>query len=161
MAGVMPEGRAQDAAEKEAIETRFGKVYVNRAKPVVFSKGLLGFSDKQNFCLTEFPSERLQKQFKLLQSLDDDELAFITLPLDIQNGIVAEEDLLAACKDAELSDESLVTLLIVSVHRTPQQVRLSVNARAPLLIDADRKVGLQYVFRNDKYLVQHYITPQA
>lgn len=158
MAGQTPESRVQETPGKEEIDTRFGRVTVSRAHPIVFSKGLLGFPDRPRFCLTEFPSEKLRKQFKLLQSLDEDALSFITLPLDIQNSIIAEEDIRAACKDAELAAESLATLLIVSVHRTPQQVRLSVNARAPLFIDTASRAALQYVFRHEHYKVQHFIT---
>ncbi len=158
MAGTAPESSLQQRPQQDTIETRFGSVVVSRENPIVFSKGLLGFPDKHNFCLAEFPSEKLRQQFKLLQSLDEDSLSFITLPLDIKNSIIAEEDIIAGCKDAEISTESLVTLLIVSVHRTPQQLRLSANARAPLFVDADKRIALQYVFRHDKYQVQHFIT---
>ena len=68
-----------DSSDNEVIDTRFGKVTIDKAKPVIFPKGLLGLPNKFHFSLTEFPSEKL-RQFKLLQSQDDYALSFITLP---------------------------------------------------------------------------------
>jgi flagellar assembly factor FliW len=113
--------------------------------------------DKHGFFVTEFPSGTLRK-FKLLQSLDDYGLSFITLPAGLRNGIVAAEDLAFACKELGIAVENLAALLIVSVHRSPDRITLSVNARAPLLIDSRLKLAAQYVFQTDKYKVQHIIT---
>lgn len=144
--------------EPEVIDTRFGKITLRRDNAIVFPRGLSGMPNKFKFFLTEFPSEKLRR-FKLLQSLDDYALSFITLPLDLQNGIIAAEDLSSASRELNIKIESLAILLIVSVHRTPQKVSLSVNARAPLLIDSSMRLAAQHVFQADKYKVQHYITP--
>ncbi len=144
--------------EPEVIDTRFGKITLHKNNPIVFPRGLLGMPDKFHFFLTEFPSEKLRR-FKLLQCLDDYNLSFITLPLSLQNGIIASEDLSAASRELDIKVENLALLLIVSVHRTPQKVSLSVNARAPLLIDSSARLAAQYVFQSEKYKVQHYITP--
>jgi flagellar assembly factor FliW len=53
---------------------------------------------------------------------------------------------------------TLVSLLMVSVHRTPGKTVLTVNARAPLLIDSQLRLAAQYVFQSDRYDVQHVIT---
>jgi flagellar assembly factor FliW len=140
----------------ETIKSRFGDITIDTGKAVVFPRGLLGLPDKFNFVLTPFPSEKMQ-QFTLLQSLDDKSLAFITLPLNMDNPIISEADLKTACRDLQIAETSLAALLVVSVHRNPAQVRLSVNARAPLLIDAERRMGVQYVFQNDQYKVQHML----
>ena len=113
--------------------------------------------NKFSFFITDFPSEKLHR-FKMLQSLDDYNLSFITLPLDLQNGIIAAEDLSQACKELNISVENLAILLIVSVHRGAQKVSLSVNARAPILIDSSMRLAAQHVFQTEKYKVQHYIT---
>lgn len=149
---------AANAATTETIETRFGRVTVNTAAAVFFPSGMLGLPDKAQFCLTEFPSEKLRQQFKLLQCLDDTELSFITLPLELMNPIIREQHIREAAAELEIPVQDLVVLVVVSVHRSPMQVRLSVNARAPLFIDAARKLGAQYVFTHDTYAVQHMIT---
>ncbi len=138
------------------IKTRFGEIAVDTQKAVNFPRGLLGMPDKSRYALAGFPSAKMQ-QFKLLQSLDDHTLSFITMPLDVENSIISQQDIRAAAADLQIKEESLAVLLIVSVHRSPDAVKLSVNARAPLFIDAERKIGVQHVFQSDAYKVQHML----
>ncbi|MCE2927324.1 MAG: flagellar assembly protein FliW [Rickettsiales bacterium] len=138
------------------IKSRFGDVAVDAARVLTFPRGLLGMPDRFQFVLANFPNEKMA-QFKLLQSLDDQALSFITLPVELQNPIVAQADIQMACRDLGIDDNELAMLLIVSVHRTPDQVKLSVNARAPLMIDAGRRLGVQHVFQSDDYKVQHML----
>ena len=151
----MPAMPAQ--SDGEVVDTRFGKVKIYRTNPIVFPNGMLGMPDKFEYCLTQFPSEKLAK-FKLLQSLDEKELSFITLPADVDNNIVERKDIETGCRDLELNIETLTLLFVVTVHRAGSQVRLSVNARAPIFIDTPRRIASQYVFHNSKYDIQHMIT---
>ncbi len=139
------------------VETRFGKATIYPARAIQFRNGLLGFEGLDRFCLTEFPMQRMQ-HFKLLQSLDDKDLSFITLPLAIHNDFIAAEDVLDAAKSLSIPTEHLAVLLIVSVHRRVNVVNLSVNARAPLLVDVDRKVAYQHVFANNRYDIRHPVS---
>jgi flagellar assembly factor FliW len=141
----------------EKIESRFGPITVDKAKAILFPVGILGMPDKHHFVLTEFPNAKLQ-QFKLLQSLDDPELSFITLPLELDNGIIERADVDNACRDMEIAAPDLAMVLIVSVHRGLTNVQLSVNARAPIFVDTSRQAAAQYVFTSSKYRVQHFIT---
>ena len=149
-------GLGADTNGEVVIKSRFGDVSADIGKAISFSRGLLGMPDRFRFILANFPSAKMQ-QFKLLQSLDEVQLSFITLPLDMQNAIIGVDDLRMACKDLQISEQQAAILLIVSVHRTPDQVKLSVNSRAPLIIDAERRSGVQYVFQNDAYKVQHML----
>ena len=144
------------APVSEFIETRFGRVRVARDQPIIFRKGLLGMPEKTTYCLTEFPIKKFEK-FKLLQSLEDDNLSFITLPLSIHNDIITREDLEEGCKDLGFNPEQIAILLIVSIHREMSGVKLSVNARAPLFLDASRRVADQCVLRNNAYEVRHIL----
>ena len=140
----------------ETIKSRFGEVTVDTEKSLYFPRGLLGMPDQQRFALAPFPNPKMQ-QFMLLQSLDNASLSFITLPLDAQNAILHADDIKNACRDLQIAEANLALLLIVSVHRSPDQVKLSVNARAPLFIDAERRTGQQYVFQQEHYKVQHML----
>lgn len=142
--------------QPEVIDTRFGKVALRKDKPIIFPRGLLGMPDKFHFFLTDFPNDKLSR-FKLLQCLDDYSLSFITLPIDLHNGVIATEDLVEACVDLDIKKENLAALLLVSVHRSVSGGSLSVNARAPLMIDSSARLAAQYVFQSDKYKVQHTI----
>lgn len=154
-----PEGTTHKAAGPlpEKIESRFGAVTVDKAKAILFPVGILGMPDRHNFVLTDFPNPKLG-QFKLLQSLDDHELSFITLPVELDNSILERADVDAACRDMEIAHEDLAVVLIVSVHRGMTNVQLSVNARAPIFVDTRRQAAAQYVFTSSKYKVQHFIT---
>lgn len=145
-----------DSSVLLAIKTRFGEINVDTNKAVTFPRGLLGMPDKLRYALATFPSAKMA-QFKLLQSLDDHNLSFITLPLDLENSIININDIRTVAADLNIKESAVALLLIVSVHRSPDQVKLSVNARAPIFIDAERKIGVQYVFQNDSYKVQHML----
>lgn len=140
----------------ETIKSRFGDLTVDTSKTIIFGRGMLGMPDKHQFVLANFPNAKMQ-QFMLLQSLDDKNLSFITLPLDLKNNIITASDITMACRDLQISEASAAMLLIVNVHRGVDAVKLSVNARAPLLIDANNKIGAQYVFQHDNYKVQHML----
>jgi flagellar assembly factor FliW len=148
---------AQAAQDAEWMETRFGKVKVSRRNPILFPSGMLGMPDKMQFCLTRFPSDKMDR-FMLLQSLDEAALSFIALPLDVKNPIIDEADILQAAQDLEISPESLALLLVVSVHRDMTGVKLSVNARAPIMVNASKRTASQFVFSSNKYEIRHLIT---
>ena len=144
---------SSQTSEAEELETRFGRITVNPRQSIYFPTGMLGMPDRTNFCLTHFPSEKMAR-FKLLQSLDDAALSFITLPVDIQNPIIERSDLEQAARDLEMAIENVAVLLVVTVHRETGVAKLSTNARAPILIDAARRTAAQYVFPHTKYMIR-------
>jgi flagellar assembly factor FliW len=146
-----------EANDGDVIETRFGRVQLYRRQPISFTNGLLGMPEKSQFCLTNFPSEKMAR-FKLLQSLEDTSLSFITLPLDVQNPIIERPDMEQAARDLGIPLDQLATLLIVSVHREPTGTKLSVNARAPIFMHTARRTATQFVFPHTKYDIRRMIT---
>ena len=149
-------GNTPSAMGMETIKSRFGDITVDTTKTIVFARGMLGMPDKHHFVLANFPNPKMQ-QFMLLQSTDDTALSFITLPLDLKNSIITASDISIACRDLQINEASAAMLLIVNVHRGLDQVKLSVNARAPLIVDAHHKIGAQYVYQHDNYKVQHML----
>lgn len=158
-AGAMITEQTQLADKPQVIEinSRFGKISVDTSKSIRFSKGLVGMPDKTEFCITNFPSEKMAR-FKMLQCVGDQSLSFITLPVDADNEFIMREDIEAACTALDIDRSDLVILLIVSVHRGVSGVRLSVNCVAPLFIDSRQRVATQYVYGNGRYQVRHMIT---
>lgn len=147
----------EQAADAETIDTRFGRVKIAREKAVTFPTGLLGMPDRVQFCLTNFPSAKMDR-FKLLQSLDDLALSFIALPMDIDNPIIERADMETAARDLDIPVDQLACMLIVTVNRESGAAQLSVNARAPLFVHVTKRVGGQYVFSNNKYDIRHALT---
>lgn len=155
-AGTAPGGSTGEENGILTIPSRFGEVQVDLSRIISFPKGLLGMPDRFRFALADFPTPNMQ-QFKLLQSLDDTALSFISLPLEVHNSLIAEADILDAVRYLNIPLNDMAMLLIVSVHRSPEGAKISVNARAPLFVDASRKLGIQHVFPHDKYKVQHML----
>jgi len=140
----------------ETIESRFGAIVVDTDKAIFLPQGLLGIPGKSNFVIAPFPNPKMQ-QFTVLQCLDDLATSFITLPLPMENNIISAEDLRVACHDLQIPEEHAAVLLVVNVQRSPDKVRLAVNARAPLMINVEQRTGEQYVFQNDRYALQHML----
>lgn len=143
--------------ESEELDTRFGRVTVYPRQSIVFPGGLLGLPDKEHFCVTHFPSEKMAR-FKLLQSLDDPSLSFITLPVDLENPIVERADLEQAAADLEMPLTSLAVLFIVTVHRDSGAAKLTINARAPIFMNVSGRQAAQYVFSHAKYQIRQPLT---
>jgi flagellar assembly factor FliW len=144
---------ASGAFDGEEVETRFGRVSLDMSRALQFPMGMLGMPDKTRYCLTHFPSEKMAR-FKLLQSLEDAALSFITLPVEIDNPMIERADIAQAAQDLGMALEDVLLLLVVTVQRESGVAQLSVNARAPLLVQVSRNVAAQYVFSHTKYLIR-------
>jgi flagellar assembly factor FliW len=134
------------------VETRFGAVELDPERIVTFSAGPLGFADRCRFILADGPEPRAA--FKLLQCLDDPELAFLVLPLDPESGPIATDDLRAACQSRGLAFASVAVLGIVTVRAETEGVRFTINLKAPLLIDTRRHSGCQHVLASERYRIR-------
>lgn len=139
------------------IVTKYGPVEVNLARAISFPQGLLGMPSNTDYCITNFPKANMQ-QFSLLQNLNDHELCFAVLPLDPSADIFDTKDIEEACNVTQIKREHMVVLSIVSVQRSEQDVKVTANVRAPLLIDSERRVGIQYVFPSNRYDIRHVIS---
>ena len=57
----------------------------------------------------------------------------------------------------EIDNNNLMVLLIASVHRSIDQAldsKLSVNTKAPILVDTQNMVAAQYIFVSDNYEIR-------
>ena len=118
-----------------------------------------------NFCLTNFPNPNYDN-YKILQSLDDINLSFIVWPLGSINNatsLIEHEDLVKASSVTKIPEKDLVILLITTIHSVyntntnTKDTRVSVNVRAPLIINCQNYTAQQFVFPNEKYQIKHLI----
>jgi flagellar assembly factor FliW len=136
-----------------SLVTRFGEIRLDPGRLVTFPAGLLGFADCCRFVLADLPDR--QVALKLLQSIDEPELAFLVLPLDPDQGPIGRDDLRQACDELGVEWPLLVALALVTVRPDPGGARFSLNLRAPLLIDSRRQLGRQHVFAGEAYPLRH------
>lgn len=129
--------------------TRFGTIEIAQDRVISFPKGLLGFSERTQFCLLE-PSE--ESCFFWLQSLDDPALAFVVtdpsffIP-EYSVPIRAEQmgDLgLARLEDAQ------VFVIVNKVDQT-----LTGNLQGPLVVNTLSRSGEQFVLAEKRWTTRH------
>lgn len=150
---------APEVEDKEVtVEGRFGAVTANVSKALYFPHGVLGFEEAKGFVLTEFPTPKMNEHFRLLQSLDKGELSFIAMPMGLENGVIASEDLTKACDEIGVVAEKVIVALIASPVKVDGVMQVTVNAKAPILIDAETRMGCQFVFSHDKYDMKHDVS---
>ncbi|MCG8360929.1 MAG: flagellar assembly protein FliW [Kiloniellales bacterium] len=139
------------------VETRFGALEFGAENRVYMPLGLLGFSDHHNFGIADLPQPELAA-FKLLQCLEDTSLSFIVNPLKIDEGRVAREDLEDAALSVGIPVEAAAFLLIVTLRQADQGLNVTVNLRAPVVIDVNRALARQVVMANSAYPIQQPLT---
>ncbi|HEX5794256.1 MAG TPA: flagellar assembly protein FliW [Geminicoccaceae bacterium] len=149
----LPPQPVEPPAAPASIPTRFGELAVSPERLIAFPSGVLGFAECQRYALADLPDP--QVVFKLLQSIDAPELAFLVLPLDPAAGPIGRSDLERACRELGFDWHTLVVLGIVTIRSDPEGVRFSINLKAPLLIDSRRQVGRQHVFASEVYPLRH------
>ena len=149
-----------DAAAKDnnrlIIDSRFGSLAISQNSVLDFPHGLLGFGDFHSFGISDLSDPRYA-QFKVLQCLEDHQLAFLVLPLDPNTGFIDRADLDAACNSLLVDIDDLVIMLVVTVRKAEQGASITANLRAPLMIDSKTHTGHQYVLRNERYPVRFQI----
>ena len=149
--------QTQSAAKSETtLKTRFGEVAADVTKAIEFPNGILGMPNQKSFVISAMPDKKMDR-FQLLQSLDDSDVSFAVISLETVGNLIDAEHLEEIRNVLEMKKADFLTMLIVSIQKTPSGAKLSVNLRAPLFIDSSNKQGYQLVLANSKYPVQHYL----
>ena len=145
------EGTASVAKPKSImIETRYGTYEVEREKIVSFPKGLIGFSELQEYAILNLPHDGTER-FKLLQSADNPGIGFYVVPVGLENSGFDPEDIERAAGQYQFALEDLAILLIVTARKSNDSLELTANLRAPVLLDTEQCVAYQHVLADEKY----------
>ena len=145
---------AESSAEEERVEfstDRFGQVSVGASQVLDFPRGLVGIPEATRFALLH--RDDSEGPFFWMQSIDDPALAFVvcepqaffpnySLPLSRD-----DQDFLSIRTAAD----GLVCLILV-VPGDPQLI--TANLRGPVVINPERRRGLQLVLQGDEYPVR-------
>lgn len=132
------------------IETRlFGKIEIEEEKIIFFEKGIIGFPDCQKFTLIFDENEDgSRKGISWLQSLDEP-----TFALPVMDPLLVKEDYNPQVEDAVLKHLGNLTeantYVLVTVTATEDITKLSVNLKAPIVINADERKAHQVIVEND------------
>jgi len=134
--------------------TRFGEIDVDETKIIEMRGGIIGFEHLKKYIL-HIKDEK--NPFWWFQSLDDGAIAFVvinpfTVKTDYEPVIDDNDTKLLEIENAE----DVVLLTIVTIRQTPFSV--SVNLRAPIVVNAKKKIAKQVVLEDPAYPVRYYLT---
>lgn len=136
------------------ITTRFGDIIVDESRIIDMRGGIIGFEYLKRYVLQMHDAKNL---FSWFQSVDDGGIAFAVI-----NPFIAKADYEPEISDFDIklleieNADEVVLLGIVTVHQHP--VSVSVNLRAPIVINAKKKIAKQIVLEDERYPVRHYLT---
>ena len=142
--------------------SRFGQIDVKAEEILIFPEGPLGFPDCTRFTLVD---EERAAPFRMLQSLDNPNLAFVVVdPLVVRGDYhfnVTKEDLKLV--KAEAVDDLMVYAIVTMAAELSE---VTVNLQGPLVINKKHRIGHQFVLVDSEYttreaLVQHLDSGQA
>ncbi len=131
--------------------SRFGAIEVDASRVITMKGCILGFDHLHRYAI--LPPEK-NNPLWWLQSLDDGGVAFVVIdPFvikpDYQPTIcAADRAFLEISREEEIS-----CLAIVTIHSQPFSA--TANLRAPLVINAAKRLGAQVVLEDDRYPVRH------
>ena len=134
--------------------THFGKIDIPEEHIIVFEEGIPGFEDIHRFGIIN--NEDPESPFCWIQAIEKPELAFALV-----NPFAIKKDY-----DFELNDENAIALDIeepsqVTVYAivvVPEDLnKISMNLKAPIIVNTKNKKAAQVILNSDKYSVRHFI----
>ena len=133
----------------------FGEIEMGDEKIIRIEQGMIGFPDLQNFTLI-FDSEREEKSVIMwLQSMDDGDIAIpVIVPTDLVSDYNPSVDDALLEKLGTLTPENTYVLVTVTVPKNIEEI--SVNLKAPIVINTDTNKGCQLIVEDD-YAVRYNI----
>jgi len=138
--------------------TRFGNIDIDETKIIEMRGAIIGFEHLRKYILLHTKDEK--SPYSWFQSLEDGAIAFVVI-----NPYVVKSDYkpLISDNDAVLLEienaEDVVLLAIATIRQAPFSV--SVNLKAPLVINSKKKVGKQVVLEDHAYPIQYFLTPDS
>lgn len=131
---------------KVNLNTRqFGELEFDDSIVYHFPNGLLGFEELHKFIVI---NDKETEPLRWLLSIEDPDIGFPILEI----AQIAPE------VNKEISADtlnSLATFVVVTLNRSPEP--MTVNLRAPVVLNNAAKTGKQVVLNSDKYSTRHVI----
>ncbi len=137
------------------VETKwFGKVEIADDKVITFEKGLLGLDEYKKYTIIYDSTEGENNGIMWLQSLDE-----VTLALPVIDPMIVAADYDPVVDDEILKDididKNTEFLVLVTMTVPADITKMTVNFKAPIVINAENLKACQVIADNDDYLVKH------
>lgn len=133
----------------------FGEVDLPEEKIITLDRGLIGLEQYKKYTIL-YDCEKEETNISWFQSVEEPTLALpVIKPWLVREDYnpVVEDELLESI--GELTEENLVILLTMTVPENIEE--MSVNLKAPIIINADTRKGAQIAVENKDYEVKYKI----
>lgn len=139
------------------IQTKyFGKIDLEESKIITFDQGIMGFEECKQYTILYDIEDGENPAISWLQSTQEPGLALPVInPFTIKPDYnpVVEDELLKPL--GEINEDNLVLLLTVTV---PADIKnMSVNLKAPFIINVDTRKGCQAIVENQDYEIKYKV----
>jgi flagellar assembly factor FliW len=139
------------------VQTRnFGEIDLEEEKILDFEHGIIGFEDCKKFTILYDTEDGDTPTISWLQSLDEPGFAIPVInPLFVKPDYnpVVEDELLQSL--GELREDNIVLFLSMTIP--PDITKMTVNLKAPFIINADSTKGCQLIVENQDYEIKYNI----
>lgn len=133
----------------------FGEIGVDKDKIIYFQDGIIGFKNLKQFLLIH-DSENVDSKITWMQSVDEPAFAIPVIdPLIVKKDYnpIVEDELLECI--GKIVDNEIFVLVTLKV---PKNIKdMSVNLKAPFVINPNTQKGCQLLVQNDDYMVKYPI----
>lgn len=129
----------------------YGSIEYEEKDVIYFEKGIPGFEELKKFII--FPVED-NEVFSVLHSIEKGDIGIIvTSPFNIEKDYEVQLDE-EQIENIKLQNEK-DALVLNTVTLDSDIDKITVNLRAPIVINIKEKIGEQIIINNDKYKVKH------
>ncbi|MCR4679486.1 MAG: flagellar assembly protein FliW [Lachnospiraceae bacterium] len=136
------------------IETRaFGEVDIDPGKIIHFEKGIIGFPEYCDYALIHDSEQGNNAGIRWMQSIDEPGFA-----LPVMDPLIVTEDYNPEVDDevlkpiGKIDPEEILVLVTVTVPKDLK--KMSVNLRAPIVINVTERKAVQIILEDDSYKVK-------
>ena len=137
----------------------FGEIEFSEDKLINFPEGMVGFENNKKFLFIENDDKEIP--FHWLQSVEEPDLAFVVVnPMairpDYEFSISDDVE-----KKLKLSGKGFDIIAVLAVVVVPEDVNMmTMNLLAPIVINAEIRMGEQVVLLDDRYHTKHLISEE-
>lgn len=134
----------------EILSPVHGKITYDEDEIIIFEKSIPGFNDVKRFILKEIEGS----SFKLLQSIDDVTVGFVVIsPFQVEEDyeINLSEEVIKTLEIKEATDVLLYSLVTLN----SKVEKITVNLKAPVVINVNNKKAEQFIIDKEKYKIKH------
>ncbi|MDF2587726.1 MAG: hypothetical protein K0S41_1567 [Anaerocolumna sp.] len=132
----------------------FGEIDLDDSKIITFDNGIMGFEEYKKYTILYDIEEGDKPNISWFQSLDIPDLA-----IPIINPLLVKTDYNPTVEDevlkplGEITEENLVLFVTLTV---PADItKMTVNLKAPIVINSDTRKGCQLIVENQEYDVKY------